>query len=42
VQIQAYLSAIVQNLKRLAIAVYLWVIARWLCHLSKSACTRLR
>jgi Transposase DDE domain len=42
VQIQAYLSAIVQNLKRLAIAVYLWVIARWLCHLSNSAGIRVR
>jgi transposase len=42
VQIQAYLSAIVQNLKRLVIAIYLWVIARWLCHLSKSACTPAR
>ena len=30
VQIQAYFSAIVQNLKRLLIAVYLWVIARCL------------
>ena len=42
VQIQAYLSAIVQNLKRLVIAVYLWVIARWLCDLSKSPCTPAR
>jgi transposase len=39
VQIQAYLSAIVQNLKRLVIAVYLSVIACWLYHLSKTACT---
>ena len=30
VQIQAYFSAMVQNLKRLLCAIYLWVIARWL------------
>ncbi len=30
VQIQAYLSAIVQNLKRLVIAFYLWLVACWL------------
>ena len=36
VQIQAYLSAMVQNLKRLVCVIYLWVIARWLSHPSQA------
>ena len=37
VQIQAYLSAMVQNLKRLVCVIYLWVLARWLSHQSQTA-----
>ena len=37
VQIQAYFSAMVQNLKRLACAFYLWAIARWLFRPSQGA-----
>ena len=35
-QIQAYLSAMVQNLKRLVCVIYLWVLARWLSHQSQA------
>ena len=36
VQIQAYFSAMVQNLKRLVRVIYLWIIARWLCRPSQT------
>ena len=36
-QIQAYLSAMVQNLKRLVCVIYLWGLARWLSHRSQAA-----
>jgi len=35
-QIQAYLSAMVQNLKRLVCVIYLWVLARWVSHQSQA------
>jgi IS5 family transposase len=37
VQIQAYLSAMVQNLKRLVCVIYVSVLARWLSHQSQAA-----
>ena len=37
VQIQAYFSAMVQNLKRLVCVIYLWVIAHWLSRTSQAA-----
>jgi IS5 family transposase len=36
VQIQAYFSAMIQNLKRLVCAIYIWVIARWLSRPSQA------
>jgi IS5 family transposase len=39
VQIQAYLSAIAQNLKRLVALFYYWLLACWLCQRSNSTLT---
>jgi len=36
VQIQAYFSAMIQNLKRLVCAIYIWLIARWLSRPSQA------